>query len=485
MNRLTGRTRLPAEPRICAIAGGAGGIGRSTLAGELGRTLARKGRRVLIVDADPTNPTHLTRFGVQDHAPQTRLTEEVPLAGLITEGDRSRPDILTLAWRRARPFTRVELRPHRLLAKLRALDYHLVIIDLPAHADPVWTGLFVESDVPILVAATEASSLHAATRYLRHTLVHAVLHHPDADARRVEIEDAVDRLPPEFEAVDLDRVMEDVGAAALLREVRDRFESYLLLTRTREVAERELVAVVSLVWQATLGHRPKPLGAVDQDERRWFHLRQDETAGAMNADGGFGQQIDAISKILSDIDTFDAKHPKYGADDVTAIFGVTPGAPAPEIRQAYRRLWEGLRRESTVTRCLLEPGARERLVRTLEEANREVQVWLQERSTDDDPPPKTTGRRTNHPGENIRAARVAADLGLREVSLRTRIGLRYIEAIETFDVEAMPRPVYLRGYLREIARCLELDSAALMDEYLTAVSEARTERILTRDRSEP
>ena len=55
---------------------------------------------------------------------------------------------------------------------------------------------------------------------------------------------------------------------------------------------------------------------------------------------------------------------------------------------------------------------------------------------------------------------------LRELSLRTKIGVKYLEAIEIMDPANLPRAVYLRGYLREIARVYHMKAADLIDEYI-------------------
>ena len=70
------------------------------------------------------------------------------------------------------------------------------------------------------------------------------------------------------------------------------------------------------------------------------------------------------------------------------------------------------------------------------------------------------------PGHRIRRLRKANGMNLRELSLRTKIGIKYLQAIESADLEILPRPVYLRGYLREIAQVFDMDDAQLIEQYL-------------------
>ena len=64
MNLLTQRKRLPGQALVCAIGGGGGGAGRTTTVAELSRHLMRKGRKVVVVDADLTNPALTTMLGI-------------------------------------------------------------------------------------------------------------------------------------------------------------------------------------------------------------------------------------------------------------------------------------------------------------------------------------------------------------------------------------------------------------------------------------
>lgn len=88
-----------------------------------------------------------------------------------------------------------------------------------------------------------------------------------------------------------------------------------------------------------------------------------------------------------------------------------------------------------------------------------------EPSRPEPPPPRVPP--ANSPGAKLRDVRRENNMSLRELSLRTKIGVKYLEAIETSDRKVLPRPVYLRGYLREIAQVFKLDESALITEYFT------------------
>ena len=61
--------RLPGVARIVAIASGKGGVGKSTVAANLARTLATAGYRVGVLDADIYGPSQPALFGVEEYLP--------------------------------------------------------------------------------------------------------------------------------------------------------------------------------------------------------------------------------------------------------------------------------------------------------------------------------------------------------------------------------------------------------------------------------
>jgi Helix-turn-helix domain len=68
-------------------------------------------------------------------------------------------------------------------------------------------------------------------------------------------------------------------------------------------------------------------------------------------------------------------------------------------------------------------------------------------------------------GPTLHDARQRLGLDIREVEDRTKIRTRYLRALENEDWEALPAPVYVRGFLRAYGQVLGLDGEMLADEY--------------------
>ena len=485
MNVLLDRKRFPDEPRLVAFGGGGGGVGRSTLVSEVARLLVRRGKRVLVVDADVTSPTQHHRFDIDIAAQlpgRDPFREDGPFHNVIVPGDRTRPALLSIALTRTRAFHRIELRATRLVRALRETHFEYILLDLPGGFDPVWSTVFVLSDVPVALMTAEAMSITATTRYLRAAVVYATLIHPDAESAEYELLRAVEGLPLEADIEAMRRAFASPRLRAILDSTLDRFQPYVALSMARDAAERDLPGAVALHWARLLDVWPRVLGAIEFDERRWFQVRHEQRTAASEAAAAEGSS-DGLVKAILDIDALDAAQPRRRRSIATAPcdrLGVAPDTEAVQLRQTYRRLWETFRRDSPFTTTVLSSPQREAVLTDLEDTHRDLLRWLVERpATDDAPAAVATPPRRAHPGDVIRGTRTDRGLSLRELSLQTKIGLRYLEAIEQFEVDELPRPVYLRGYLREIALALELAPDGLMDDYLTALSEARTSKVLS------
>ncbi len=74
------------------------------------------------------------------------------------------------------------------------------------------------------------------------------------------------------------------------------------------------------------------------------------------------------------------------------------------------------------------------------------------------------------PGEQLRAAREAKGLTLEDVERATRIRAKYLAALEGDDLKSLTSPVQARGFLKNYAEHLGLDSAALLTQALPAAT---------------
>ena len=78
-------------------------------------------------------------------------------------------------------------------------------------------------------------------------------------------------------------------------------------------------------------------------------------------------------------------------------------------------------------------------------------------------------------GERLKRERELREVSLKEVTVATRIGTRFLEALENEDWAKLPGGVFNRGFVRAIARYLGLDEESLLAEYDMARGEQTAE----------
>ena len=68
-------------------------------------------------------------------------------------------------------------------------------------------------------------------------------------------------------------------------------------------------------------------------------------------------------------------------------------------------------------------------------------------------------------GERLKRERELREVTLEEITSATRIGPRFLEALENEEWEKLPGGVFNRGFVRSVARYLGLDEESFLAEY--------------------
>lgn len=163
-------------PRIIAICGGKGGVGKSTVAVNLALAIGKLGRRVVLVDADLGTPNLHTMLGITrppagladffDHAVETlddvRVDIVKPVVALVP--GTSRPGAAQIS----------HAAKGRLLRGIARLDTDVVVIDVGAGASFHIVDLIAMSDHKLFVVTPQLPSIHNAYALLK-ACVHRVV----------------------------------------------------------------------------------------------------------------------------------------------------------------------------------------------------------------------------------------------------------------------------------------------------------------------
>ena len=76
-------------------------------------------------------------------------------------------------------------------------------------------------------------------------------------------------------------------------------------------------------------------------------------------------------------------------------------------------------------------------------------------------------------GRFIRAVRELRHLQLEDLATETRISQRYLHAIESNDFDSLPAGTFVRGYVKEVARALDVSDLGLVEGYMGLFSHHR------------
>ena len=68
-------------------------------------------------------------------------------------------------------------------------------------------------------------------------------------------------------------------------------------------------------------------------------------------------------------------------------------------------------------------------------------------------------------GQYLHDARLAKDIDLRDAAQQTRISIQYLRALENEDFSKLPGEVFVKGFLRNYGRFLNLDESEVMKKY--------------------
>jgi curved DNA-binding protein CbpA len=79
--------------------------------------------------------------------------------------------------------------------------------------------------------------------------------------------------------------------------------------------------------------------------------------------------------------------------------------------------------------------------------------------------------RDNWDGDFIKKVRDYKNIPVSKMSSITKVNTYYVTAIEKMDPESLPAPVFIRGYVVQIAKVLGLDEKKVADSYMKVLKE--------------
>lgn len=481
-----------ATRRIFVVSGAKGGVGKTTLATNVALYLATIGRQVVVVDADPEGANAHTMLGVDPPrpvlSPYVGLREvehepliESPVPGLkLMHGGLDEP-------------ARGQHRRSSFRALRRAIDEidaQFVVVDVGAGTDPGRMDLWLSADVPLFVSVPDPTAVENTYRFMRAAFARQLCNEaPNREVRRQLLSRlrAMGNTPA---PVDLARRLEAAGdpLADHVRDVMARFRFPLVLNQTRLRSDWELGDAMRTAVRRRFSIDLDYLGHVDHDDHVWNCLRMRRPLLVESAGTKASKSIERMARrLLNPNQHRRAARPDVPPESHHDLLEVDRGATEEEIRRANKRIRDiygegslccyGLFDEASLISLrarveeaydvLLDPARRKPYELSVFPYEPEPEQWSGGHQNDDPKPPAPViTPDTEFSGPLLRAVRESQGMDLREISQRTKIGTGYLQAIEQDDFGQLPAPVYVRGFVTEVAKCLRLNANQVSRTYL-------------------
>jgi flagellar biosynthesis protein FlhG len=271
----------PRAGRILAVGGGKGGIGKSLIAANLGIELARRGKRVVLIDADLGGANLHTCLGVE--APKATLSDFIdrkvgklnqivspvglPNLGLVS-GAMDSLDV-------ANPRYGQKV---KLLRNLQLLPVDFVLLDLGAGTSYNVLDFFLIADHGILVLVPEPTSIENGYRFIKAAFFRRLATVQAAYGIEKLVAEAITRRQETgartpFDVIAQVRQRDRVAGENLEKEMR-RFRPRLVVNQARSDTDREVGNAVVAAWRKYFGLEMDYLGAIGYDDEVWKAVRK-------------------------------------------------------------------------------------------------------------------------------------------------------------------------------------------------------------------
>jgi flagellar biosynthesis protein FlhG len=501
------------SPRlVVAIASGKGGVGKSLLSASMGIYLAQLGKHVVLVDASLGSGNLHTLLGMNEPGPC--------LHAFLNRDVTSIQDVVTTT-----PFRGLGLIPAlnnaygatnpkqaqktRLLTNIRSLPADYVIVDLPSGSDFNTLDLFLAADLLVTITVPEPTAIESCFRLTKSAFLRRLRTQKGLQGLLDELSPGHCGIPTPLQLLELAKERAP-KLADTIHNAMSEFKPRLVVNKTRTRDDLELGPALAVSGRRHLGLPFDYLGYLDDDDVVWVTIRKRRPLLVEYPEAKVSKDIERVARRILSLESKERPEcttaPKPMArQNHYEILGLHPGATEEEVRRAQRRVrrvysaaspavygivpfaevQEMLERIDAAQATLVDPEKRQIYDRGLfgepetpthaePIAPRPTPPLVQE-GVLDAPEPKEVEPRPDMPeltgdtiftGDLLRHIRLARGLELQDIAERTKISKTYLRAIEEEDFFSTPAPVYLRGFVKTLARDLKLEPEQVARTYM-------------------
>lgn len=499
---------------VLAVSGSRGGVGSSLLAVNLGVYLAQLGRKVALVDADPSGAFLHSMLGLAADLPTPTggadgLDElcllETHVPGLLLEPQRYHVGLTQ------------PMRPGRRPSwarDLRQLEVDHVVIDLGVSTQPASLELFLRADLGLIVTTPEPPSVEGTYRFVRALFQRRLRRSLSPDHEMRVVERVLSTLPPLPNPENVIQGLADydprlAGRAAI---ERSQLRPHLVVNGARVKAHGELGPAMRDLGRRYLGVPMDYLGHVEQDDAVWLSVARQRpllidgptTKSARNLERIARRVLTLSSAREAGMSSVGTPSPSLSEPTLYDVLMTHPAAGDEELRKAYRRQRDIFSPGSLPLSSLLRENELSQARARIEEAHDtlldpvrrrayDLSTFPERRELRHEPGPERNSAldlerallreelaqeispETRFTGALLRRVRESLGVEIEQIAHRTKISRVQLQAIEDEDFAELPAFVYLRGFVQELAKFLDLDPTQVARTYLQRYAQRRSE----------
>ena len=293
--------------RVVSIGGGKGGIGKSLISANLGIELARRGKRVVLVDADLGGANLHTTLGID--LPRRTLSDFIErkvarIDDVVTPTGIANLGLVSGALDHLDAANPRYAQKMRFLRHVQQMDVDYAILDLGAGTHANVLDFFLVSDHGVLVLVPEPTAVENAYRFVKAAFWRrmrnvAQVYGYDSLLRAV-MEAGSFRSPVELIATFSER---DPEAGANLARHLESFRPRLVVNQARTEQDADIGLAVVAAWRKYFGLEMDYLGCIGYDDEMWRAVRARRPLIVERPDVGASKAFARIADSLLALDT--------------------------------------------------------------------------------------------------------------------------------------------------------------------------------------
>jgi flagellar biosynthesis protein FlhG len=263
--------------RVISIGGGKGGIGKSLISANLGIELARRGKRVVLVDADLGGANLHTTLGLE--VPRRTLSDFIErkvsrIDDVVTPTGIPNLGLVSGALDHLDAANPKHAQKMRFLRHVQQLDVDYAILDLGAGTHSNVLDFFLVSDHGVLVLVPEPTAVENAYRFVKAAFWRRMRNVAQVFGYEGLLPALMTqgsfRSPVELVATVTKR---DPEAGRNLSRQLAAFRPRLVVNQARTPADADIGQAVVAAWRKYFGLEMDYLGFIHYDDEMWRTLR--------------------------------------------------------------------------------------------------------------------------------------------------------------------------------------------------------------------